>query len=84
MATAKKSAAKKTAGEKPAAKKAAAKIAANVEAVSANTGHAYEPTHKEIAERAHHLWQQRGGHYGNHDQDWTDAERELRETKAKR
>lgn len=37
-----------------------------------------EPTHAEIAERAHTYFAERGHQHGFHDQDWHRAERELR------
>lgn len=36
------------------------------------------PTRDQIAQLAHRLWKERGGHHGGHDQDWFRAERELR------
>ncbi len=36
------------------------------------------PTHHQIAQLAHRLWKERGGHHGSHEQDWLRAERELR------
>lgn len=38
----------------------------------------YLPTWTEIAERAHQLWLQQGCPQGYADQNWQDAERELR------
>lgn len=35
-------------------------------------------THEQIAKRAYELWQSRGGAHGSHDQDWQQAERELK------
>jgi hypothetical protein len=36
------------------------------------------PTHQQIAQLAHRFWKERGGHHGSHEQDWLQAERELR------
>ncbi len=36
------------------------------------------PTHEEIAARAYHCWQERGGAQGASEQDWYRAEQELR------
>lgn len=36
------------------------------------------PSHEEIAERAHHLWEQRGRPHGSPEEDWHRAEHELR------
>ncbi len=36
------------------------------------------PTHEQIAERAYHIFLARGGRHGHHDDDWQQAERELR------
>lgn len=38
-----------------------------------------EPSREDIARRAHQLFEERGGHHGYHNQDWEQAERELRE-----
>lgn len=35
-------------------------------------------SHDDVARLAHSYWQQRGGHHGNHVDDWFRAERELR------
>jgi len=37
-----------------------------------------QPSEREIAERAYHLWQQNGCPIGTAEQHWLDAERELR------
>ena len=37
-----------------------------------------DPTHEEIAERAHALFEARGGYPGGADDDWTAAEQQLR------
>jgi len=44
--------------------------AADVQAIAA-------PSHGEIATRAYELFLQRGGHHGQHFEDWLAAEREL-------
>ncbi len=36
------------------------------------------PTHEQIARRAYEIYLARGGQHGNHEQDWHQAERELR------
>ncbi len=41
-----------------------------------------EDLQSEIAHRAHELWIERGCRYGSHEQDWLDAEREVRAKKA--
>ncbi len=35
------------------------------------------PSHEQIAQRAYELYLSRGGEHGHHEQDWTQAEREL-------
>ena len=42
-----------------------------------------QPTHEEIALRAYHIYLKRGGAPGNALEDWTRAERELREERKK-
>ena len=37
-----------------------------------------QPTHDEIAHRAHQLWKERGGHHGNDQEHWLDAEQQLK------
>jgi hypothetical protein len=37
-----------------------------------------QPTHEQIARRAYELFLARGGQHGNHEQDWQQAERELK------
>lgn len=37
-----------------------------------------DPTHEEIAERAHALFEARGGYPGGAEDDWTAAEQQLR------
>ncbi len=39
----------------------------------------YEPTHEEIAERAYLLWEARGCQGGSPEEDWLQAEQELRQ-----
>jgi hypothetical protein len=41
------------------------------------------PTHEEIAQRAYHIYLERRGAPGNPFEDWTRAERELTQAKAK-
>ena len=36
------------------------------------------PTHEQIARRAYELFLARGGHHGHHQDDWLQAERELK------
>ena len=36
------------------------------------------PTHEQIARRAYELFLARGGGHGQHEQDWAQAERELK------
>ena len=45
---------------------------------SRNAPHAHHPTHEEIARRAYELFLARGGMHGHHEDDWAQAERELR------
>lgn len=42
-------------------------------------GAARNPTHEDIAKRAYEIFAGRGYVHGNHEQDWIQAERELRE-----
>lgn len=35
------------------------------------------PSHEQIAQRAYELYLARGGQHGRHEEDWTQAEREL-------
>ncbi|AKJ01699.1 hypothetical protein ATI61_103411 [Archangium gephyra] len=37
-----------------------------------------QPTHEQIARRAYELFLARGGGHGQHEQDWAQAERELK------
>lgn len=39
------------------------------------------PLHHDVAQRAHELWLKRGAGHGSHEQDWFDAEEELRAAK---
>ncbi len=39
-----------------------------------------KPTHAEIAERAHHIWQETGPGDGDAQQNWLEAERQLSST----
>lgn len=41
------------------------------------------PTHEEIAARAYECWQERGGIGGTAEEDWFQAERELRAHRAR-
>ena len=41
------------------------------------------PSHEDIASFAYALWQERGGGYGGADQDWFEAERQLRTPESK-
>lgn len=56
----------------PAKKKAATKV------VQGDPVQQREPTHAEIAERAHSYFVERGYQHGFHEHDWHRAERELR------
>jgi hypothetical protein len=38
-----------------------------------------DPSHEEIAQRAHQLWEQRGKPHGSPEEDWLLAEHELRQ-----
>ena len=40
------------------------------------------PSHDEIAQRAYQLYQQRGGEPGHEEDDWLQAERDLRKQKT--
>lgn len=42
-----------------------------------------DPTPEEISRRAYELYEQRGGEHGRHEDDWHQAERELRGSKSK-
>jgi hypothetical protein len=42
------------------------------------------PTHEEIAERAYHLWIERGSKEGSDELDWLEAERELHDAALSR
>lgn len=42
------------------------------------TSNRYGPTHEQIARRAYELFLSRGAHHGRHEDDWFQAERELR------
>lgn len=59
---------------KSAAREGKTKAAAELVAASAATA----PTHDEIARRAYEIWQAKGGGHGHHDEDWYQAERELK------
>ena len=43
---------------------------------------AYEPSEEEIRMRAYHRYLQRGGSHGTEFEDWLEAERELKRSKA--
>jgi hypothetical protein len=43
-----------------------------------SSGHRNSPTHEQIARRAYALFLARGGGHGHHEDDWLQAERELR------
>lgn len=43
-----------------------------------NTTQRNGPTHEQIARRAYELYLARGGRHGSHEQDWLQAERELK------
>lgn len=43
-----------------------------------NTTQRNGPTHEQIARRAYELYLARGGQHGSHEQDWHQAERELK------
>ena len=38
----------------------------------------FEPTHEQIASRAYERWLERGSEHGEHEQDWMDAEQDLK------
>jgi hypothetical protein len=44
-----------------------------------HSGHQQQVPHDKIAMRAYEKWCRRGRTHGNDKQDWTEAERELRE-----
>lgn len=44
---------------------------------TASTAPRSSPSHEQIAQRAYELYLSRGGHHGHHEDDWTQAEREL-------
>jgi hypothetical protein len=48
----------------------------------ASTGSSHEPVHAEIAQRAYEIYIRRGGAPGNPADDWFEAERELRRSRA--
>ena len=39
----------------------------------------FEPTHEQIASRAYERWLERGSEHGEHEQDWMDAEQDLKD-----
>ncbi len=41
-----------------------------------------EPSSEEIARRAYEIWLARGGDHGKHQEDWQQAERQLREERG--
>lgn len=48
-------------------------------AVATATAVATEPTHEQIAARAHELYERSGHQHGRHDEFWLEAERQLRD-----
>jgi hypothetical protein len=80
--TAKKTVKKKAAAPKKAspAKKKAATTKAKKKAVPARApAKKAEPTEAQIRERARQIWLERGRPVGRDEQNWLDAERQLRE-----
>ena len=45
---------------------------------NATTSYRNSPSHEQIARRAYELFLARGGHHGRHEDDWFQAERELK------
>ncbi|MFE8601012.1 DUF2934 domain-containing protein [Archangium violaceum] len=45
---------------------------------NASVSHRNGPTYEQIARRAYELFVARGGGHGQHEQDWAQAERELK------
>lgn len=43
-----------------------------------DTSGPFGPSYEEIARRAYEIWESRGGGEGHHEEDWYQAERELR------
>lgn len=52
------------------------------ERITERTKTQYEPTPEEIGRRAYEIYLERGGQHGRDDEDWYQAERELREKRA--
>ena len=45
---------------------------------NAATSHRNDLSHERIARRAYEIFLARGGHHGHHEEDWLQAERELK------
>lgn len=60
-----------------AAKKKPQQDTSKTKADQPNQKPAAQPTDEEIAERAYHIYLERGGAEGNPDDDWLQAERDL-------
>ncbi len=56
-----------------------ARPAAATTSSSTATAVATEPTHDQIAKRAHELYERSGHQHGRHDEFWLEAERQLRD-----
>jgi Protein of unknown function (DUF2934) len=56
----------------------AKKIAAKKAAPTPIALVAAAPAHEQISQRAYEIWAKRGFSHGNHSQDWTQAEQELK------
>ena len=80
---AKSTASKSTAAKKPAASKAKAATAKSSTAAAKkpatrSSAKSAEPSQEDIARRAYEIHQERGGAHGSHEDDWHQAEAELR------
>jgi hypothetical protein len=77
--TAKKAPAKKVAAKKAPAKKTPAKKAIAKKAIAAPVAEVVAaPAHEQISQRAYLIWANRGFTQGDANQDWIQAERELK------
>jgi outer membrane biosynthesis protein TonB len=75
---AKKKATKKATGKKVAKAVAEPRKARKLAAGASHRAIDLAELHRRIAQRAYQLWERRGGSHGSADQDWHEAERQIR------
>lgn len=68
-----------TSGEEKPRRRSTKKAAGDGTSRSKSKGADSQPTEEQVRQRAYEIYQERGGQHGLHEDDWTRAERELRE-----